>query len=365
MNKKSAGHLWANILALVTIFLLMASAAMLRDGTLFGHDLTVEADAESAAVYRVENADGSVTINTSAIGPEVTGYAGPVPVEIEIADGKVRRVEPLDNVETPGFFERVTESGLLDKWNGLTPEEALAADVDAVTGATFSSTALIANVRAGLQKYVDADASAPSAAAERGWAFYVAVVVVLMAALLPLRVHDRRYRTVQQLLNVAVLGFWAGTFVDYTVVLGVLAHGWGAAASLVTLAMFVVAFIYPLFGHHGHYCAWVCPLGSLQELVGQCNPHHKLKLGPTTLKWLRRFRPVLWMGLMLCLWTGFFVSWIDYELFTAFMVREAATGVVVAGGVVTVLSLFVQRPYCRFVCPTGSLLRLSENLDSE
>ncbi|MFC2755492.1 MAG: hypothetical protein ACFN22_03210, partial [Porphyromonas pasteri] len=35
-------------------------------------------------------------------------------------------------------------------------------------------------------------------------------LVVLLAAILPLFVHNRTYQTVQQVLNVAVLGFWSG-----------------------------------------------------------------------------------------------------------------------------------------------------------
>lgn len=35
--------------------------------------------------------------------------------------------------------------------------------------------------------------------------------------------------------------------------------------------------------------------------------------------------------------------------------------VVVLGGVVFVLSFFVDRPYCRFVCPTGTLFKVSQN----
>ena len=45
------------------------------------------------------------------------------------------------------------------------------------------------------------------------------------------------------------------------------------------------------------------------------------------------------------------------------MVNEAATGVVIAGALFVVLSLFITRPYCRFVCPTGALFRISENID--
>lgn len=360
MNKPSfTKRIWPNIAGIIFVFIAMAAAAICRDGRLLGHS---PLSSDSSAT--VENADGSITINTTELGADLTGYSGPVPVEITIRDGKIAAVTPLDNSETPGFFKRVTESGILDRWVGKTPQEALNIDVDAVTGATYSSTALIENVRMGLGDYVK-QSPAPASAAPKGVSFYIALLVVLVAAVVPIFVKDKRYRTLQQLLNVSVLGFWAGTFVDYTLMLGIMSNGLASAASLVTVIMLIVAFIYPLFGRKNHYCAWVCPLGSLQELAGRCNPNHKPKLGAKTVKWLQRFRMLLWGALMLCLWCGWLASWIDYELFTAFMVNEAALGVVIAGGVFILLSVFVNRPYCRFVCPTGFLFHISENIETK
>jgi len=353
-----------NLPGILFVFLAMASAAMLRDGRLFGHDLAAPSPADSAAMNAITMLDnGSVVVNTSGLTHDVTGYAGPVPVEITFTDGRIDSIAPLDNNETPGFFKRVTDSSILKEFTGKTAQEALDMDVDAVTGATYSSTALIENIRRGVAFYAEDNTASSHGGAQRGPAFYASLAVVLMGAIVSLKIKNKRYRIVQQLLNVGVLGFWAGTFVDYTVMLSVMSNGLGASASAVTLLMLFVAFIYPLFGKKDHYCMWICPLGSLQELASRCNPRYKIKMNARTVKALQWVRTILWGVLMLCLWTGFFISWIDYELFTAFMVNEAATGVVIAGAAFVVLSLFVTRPYCRFVCPTGALMRISENMD--
>ena len=64
--------------------------------------------------------------------------------------------------------------------------------------------------------------------------------------------------------------------------------------------------------------------------------------------------------LMLCLWTGVWFDWIDYEPFSAGGGQAAAGG----GGAIALafvaLSTVIMRPYCRFVCPTGSLLKYSQ-----
>lgn len=352
--------IWPNISGLIIVFLMMVSAAMLRDGRFFGHSLKKNIETHPTGVTKVENADGVITLNTSGLGSSITGYAGPVPVEIEIIDNKVSSVTPLENSETPGFFKRVMDSGITGKWIGKSAEDALHEEVDAVTGATYSSSALISNVKTALDYYVDSSSAIARVPIKRGAGFYCALAVVALGAILPLFVKNKRYRTVQQILNVGVLGFWTGTFLDYTVMLGILSNGFGASASLVLILMLATAFIYPLFGKNDHYCTWVCPLGSLQELAGRCNPSHKLKLSPKTVKGLRWFRNGLWSVLMLSLWCGFMVNWIDYELFTVFMVEGAAIGVTIAGGIFVVMSFFIGRPYCRFVCPTGFLFRISE-----
>lgn len=93
-----------------------------------------------------------VTIDSTGLAPDVTGYGGPVPVVVELTNGIVARVEPkLPNDETPAFFERLEKAGLWRAWDGLPAGVAATTRVDAVTSATYSSEAAIANVRAALE----------------------------------------------------------------------------------------------------------------------------------------------------------------------------------------------------------------------
>lgn len=350
----------ANLTGLVAVFLMMAAAAMTVNGRLLGHS-----PAKSDTDQMTASGD-TVIVNTTEIASDVIGYSGPTPVEIRLVDGRIVSVTPLTNSETPGFFKRVVNEGLLDSWNGKTPREALATEVDGVTGATFSSRAIIKNVRAGLETIADTDETVASDETKPLDATQVAVIAVIIAAMsVPLFVKNKRYRTAQQLLNVAILGFWGGTFVDYTMLLNVVSNSLTAAASLTTVLLLTAAFIYPLFGKAGYYCAWICPLGSLQELASRCNPNHRLHLSPKTVKALTTTRMLLWGALMLCLWTALWTGWIDYELFTAFIVESAAAGVLIAGGAIVIISLFIPRPYCRFICPTGTLLRMAQDLNTK
>ena len=95
---------------------------------------------------------GVYIVNTTTLTEDVIGYNGTTPLKVYIKDDKIQKVEALPNEETPRFFEMV-KSGLLNKWNGMTVAKAATAEVDGVTGATYSSNAVKANVKAGVKYY--------------------------------------------------------------------------------------------------------------------------------------------------------------------------------------------------------------------
>ena len=96
--------------------------------------------------------NGTYIVNTTTLTQNVEGYAGPVPVMIYIKKNKIEKVEVLKNQETPKYMAKVKKA-MLTAWDGLTVKEAKSKQVDAVTGATFTSKALIENVQRGLDHY--------------------------------------------------------------------------------------------------------------------------------------------------------------------------------------------------------------------
>ena len=96
---------------------------------------------------------GVTVINTTSLATDIEGYVGQTPVKVYIQNGKVLKVEALENEETPKYFDMV-EKGLMKKWNGMPVKTAEKAKVDVVTGATVSSEAVIENVRRGISYYI-------------------------------------------------------------------------------------------------------------------------------------------------------------------------------------------------------------------
>ena len=400
MVKRQRKGFVARLLSLVVVVLILAAAAILRDGRILGHDLREAHEAKALKNDTLEvTPDGAFVVNTKPLAKDVQGYGGPVPLKIHIKDGRVAAVEAEPNAESPDFFNRAKE--LLNHWQGKEVDEALAEEVDAMSGATFSSRAIIANMQRGLayaQKRgqwsedgsvgaLETSASpivggedgsvgaletgaSPIVGSEDGSVGaletsappMVALIVVLLGAVVPLFYNNRRLHLVQLAVNVVVLGLWTGTFVSYTLFLRIFAGGVSLSAIgalAAPLLMLIVALIYPLAGRSGHYCANVCPFGSAQELAGKLS-RRKLRITPRVLKLLSVLRNLLWGVLMALLLTGTCTAWIDYELFTAFLYSSASVWVTVLAALFLVLSVWVPRPYCRFVCPTGALIKSVE-----
>jgi len=106
------------------------------------------------------------------------------------------------------------------------------------------------------------------------------------------------------------------------------------------------------------FCSSVCPLGAIQDLVA----FQPIKL-PTWLKESLSLLPwlVLALGVSLAA-TGTMFPLCRYDPFVGFFRFGGPWKMIVAGGCFLVLGIYVARPYCRFLCPYGALLRLPSRI---
>lgn len=396
MNEKRFSRLYnffGHVLSLLVVLLLLTSAAVWT-GKLFGHDIGAASqtdaqptnklkppvDAEltmlgfdpngvtltpidSAAwqvLTRDEQLPRGTIISTAPYAPEVQGFAGPTPLYISITiEGNVCAICPAENSETPSFFESAWEE-LSDKWNDQTIADAAALPVDAVSGATYSSQSIIANVRAALSARAAAKTKT-TAAPLIGWPKTIAVLAVLLIGLIVAwKFRGKKWLRLGVLvLNVGVLGFWCGQFLSVSLLRGLISSGGYVISLLPTFAVLAVAVILPFFGKKHYYCTWVCPYGSLQELAVRL-PLPKIKVSAKAARIMGQVRIGILSALMLALWAGVGAAALDYEPFTAFMINAAAPAVMVLAALFVVASCFVPRLWCRAICPLGQLLDLSE-----
>ena len=94
----------------------------------------------------------TLKVNTTELGASIIGFNGATPVEISICKGTITKIKALPNQESPRYLQEVLSSGLLDKLVGKTVKEAKETKLDAVSGATYTSSALIENIQLGLEQ---------------------------------------------------------------------------------------------------------------------------------------------------------------------------------------------------------------------
>lgn len=118
---------------------------------LFAVAMFVFAAAMPASNTIITKEGKTAVVNTTTLTANVKGFRGPTPVKLYIRKNKIVKVEALQNKETPNFFNRAKT--LLKQYEGKSVSKAVTMKVDAVSGATFSSRALIKNVQAGAKYY--------------------------------------------------------------------------------------------------------------------------------------------------------------------------------------------------------------------
>jgi polyferredoxin len=134
------------------------------------------------------------------------------------------------------------------------------------------------------------------------------------------------------------------------------------SAVILMSIIFVLAILFgPVF------CGWVCPLGTMEEWVGKAGRTiFKNKYNNFVPKKLDRI--LRYLRYIVLIWVVYMTSVSGYLLFDkidpynalfSFWSEEAAPSAIIVLVVTLILSLFVERPWCKYACPYGALLGIS------
>lgn len=184
----------------------------------------------------------------------------------------------------------------------------------------------------------------------------VLVLTLTVAAWLVHRRRSRRGLAALSVFSLVYFGFYREGCIcpigaPQNVVYGLFQPGY--AIPLTVLLFFLVPLVFSLFTGRT-FCAAVCPHGALQDLVlvKPVKVPAWLEQGLGTL-------PYLFLGaglLFAATGVGFIIC--RYDPFVPlFRMTGSLFMLSLAGGFV-VTSMFVGRPFCRFLCPYGALLKL-------
>jgi len=185
-------------------------------------------------------------------------------------------------------------------------------------------------------------------------------VAVLLAALalssyLVLRNRNRRAIFALTVFSLLYFGFWREGCVcpigaTQNIVLSIFDTEY--AVPITVAAFFLLPLVFTLFFARS-FCAAVCPLGAIQDLV-LCRP----VMVPGWLEsGLRLFAYVYLGAAVLFAATGSAFVVCRYDPFISIFRLTGGLNILILGGCLLLIGVFIGRPYCRFLCPYGVILR--------
>jgi len=262
-------------------------------------------DGKVIKVYNNQNKPIAYLLNSTPYTNKIIGYAGTVPVMIGISlDDTIQEIELLKNYESPEYLDHIDKSMVLDSWNNQDVLRAIELEVDAVSGATETSEAIIRSVRHRLSVYKNlaTDNSNRQSFLELG--FLISLLVLFFAILsfyFPKKY--RKLRIVLLIANVAVWGIWQGKFISVFLLKSWLINGVPVQAKIILFSLVILALVLPLFTKKNFYCNFICPFGSLQEILSK-HGLFKFQIGEKVKKILNFTGYIILAVILLTLITG-------------------------------------------------------------
>ena len=293
----------------------------------------------------------------------VAGFGGNLRVVTGISpDGKIVGTELGENYESVGFIERVRDAGFFEKWNGLSVEEAAKTDVDTVSGATMSTTAIKSMVALNLSKYSGMEIARDQQDATPLW-LKIAVFVILAYSLFAFFFPQKtaKFRIFHLVILAVILGFISGSALSFESFKNWIISG---NIALIPLVILCAALIIPIVSGKNFYCSFVCPFGAMQELLGRI-PLPKKSFSPKFMKRVLVFKTVLLVAIYVMMIFRIVEDLNVFEPFSAFKFEVASIPSLVIAAFFLIVSLFISRQWCRFFCPTGTLMSIFAKRNGE
>ena len=201
-------------------------------------------------------------------------------------------------------------------------------------------------------------ASVPDVDGEVGTVWDIAILLVFLSLASYFTLVSRSRRDVL-LLTIASLiwfGFWRQGCVcpigaTQNIALAIFDSTY--VVPLTVVAFFILPLVFTLcFGRT--FCASVCPLGAMQELIAV-----RTVAVPRWLDHSLGLVAYIYLGaavIFAATRTGFIIC--RYDPFIPFFRLGGNTDMLIFGSSILVIGLFVGRPYCRYLCPYGAILRV-------
>lgn len=322
--------------------------------------------------YSATGSDGVAVaaVSTLAVAPEIKGYAGPINLLLVIDEqARLRGLDYVGSNETPSYIDGI--QGWLDSLVGrsLREESLELGELDGLSGATVTSRAALASINAasrGLSQARFARSFPPGVDAQGAalgaglWAS-----LLLLVGFVPVYLSRRDSLRVPFLVATAgVLGLWLNapiTEIDLiNLSLGHVASPLENPQRWLLIGTILLGGL--LLGQV--WCGWLCPFGAVQELISRLGRVLGLRRYPDRRvdRWLRRLKFGLLAAMLVLVWASGEVRWASFDPMQWLFGGAWDRWMWALSALVLLACLFYVRFWCRYLCPLGAALALTNGL---
>lgn len=299
------------------------------------------------------------------------GYNGSVGVLVQTdMSGIITRLNITTNHETPSYFQKLEKNNFLKTASQVKIDEYLLGEpVNAISGATVTSRAIMNGIRNGYAKGENISISNSFKPSFGG--LEILIVLLLLSGLTLHEIKNRKIRQIIRWLTFMIsfifLGFVYNQPITLSRIVAIL-NGYFPDIGYefyfyLLLGGSIMAII---FTKKNIYCRSICPFGAAQEILAKTGRAKTFR--PTFYKKLKYIQWGITIGALLIALLLNNPAIAQYEIFGAFFQLTATSFLFGVLFIVVILSLFIKRPWCNFMCPMDGFfayIRLFRNMISK
>ena len=320
--------------------------------------------------YRSESIDGerftlymrdSQSPDLYLINQSAPGYGGKMLVSV-LGDtaGIIQDLIVAKHRETPSFLEKTEKKNLRRSIIGKSYADPFedGTDVDVVSGATYTSEAIIRCVQEGSNKIARDQLhlkvpvlDPPSLKIGVPEISLIVLYVLAFFGIYRETKYKKAIRWITMLCGMFILGFWFSVPLTLSKINSFLLGYFPDWHTQLYWYLLIGGFVLSIVVTRKNiYCSWICPLGGLQEcfgVVGAAKPRFSRRFN-RIMKWVQR--GVALLAVLLALYFRNPVK-LNYEIFGVALSLTGATYLFAMTGLFMMASIFIKRPWCNYLCP--------------
>ena len=291
-----------------------------------------------------ENIKNLIIIHSLNIESILDGYGGKIDL-IALMDEelKIKDIQIISHNETPSFYNFVVEKNeYLKKFTGLNKSEDIM-NVDAVTRATVTSEALKVRLTQLIDMYNQVSTEYQKSKIEN--LIKITGFLLIFTAFISSFFYNnisRKFVLFALFLISFKLGFLQYSFSE-------LYNNIAGGIFFKSVFLIILTLIAGRF-----YCGYVCPFGFIQEVISKFSgKKHNVKI------WLSYFLPAVFTIYLITAYSNTRLNeYSNVEILSSYRIAETNIILLILLVVILVLSYFIPRIYCIYICPLGFLLGL-------